>query len=278
MRIKDAKPSSCYKRRLTAQVRFLHNFRMFDPVTVFSSWPEFLGICLVLVVAEIVYVSFGFGAGLIAVGLSAAIHPEIKDIAVILLLINLPIEIHVVRRCWSKIQWSGVLMICLGVIFGVPLGTWILSIGKPTIVLTILGGVLILVGLTFLCLPLHARVQWPAWSAPPTGLVSGILGGLFGTGGPPVIVYYRLSGVNKAVFRGSLMAVFLIIALVRVPSYIVGGLITEPRLWSTLAVAPAVILGAFAGSRIHIQLSEETFRRIVSAVLMLIGVLLLFRP
>ena len=250
---------------------------MFDPVTVFSSWPEFLGICLVLVVAEIVYVSFGFGAGLIAVGLSAAIHPEIKDIAVILLLINIPIEILVVRNAWSKIPWSGVLMICLGVLAGVPLGTWILSIGKPTIVLSILGGVLILAGLAFLCIPLHAKVRWAAWSAPPTGLVSGFLGGLFGTGGPPVIIYYRLSGVEKAVFRGSLMAVFLIIALVRVPSYIVGGLITEPRLWSALAVVPAVILGAFLGSRIHIKLGEEKFRRIVSVVLVLIGVLLLFR-
>lgn len=251
---------------------------MFDPVTVFSSWPEFLGICLVLILAEIVYVSFGFGAGLIAVGLSAAIHPEIKDIAVILLVTNLPVEILVIRNAWLKIQWSGVCMICLGVIFGVPAGTWILTIGKPMIVLTILGGVLILVGLTFLLLPLHARVQWSAWSAPPTGLVSGLLGGLFGIGGPPVIIYYQLSGVDKTVFRASLMAIFLFIAVIRVPSYIVGGLITEPRLWSALAVAPAVLLGAFAGSHIHIHLSESRFRRIVSAGLVLIGVLLLFRP
>jgi len=250
---------------------------MIDPVTVFSSWPEFLCICLVIVAAEIVYVSFGFGAGLIAVGFSAAIHPEIKDIAVILLLINLPIEIRLVRQSWAKIQWPKVLMICLGVVFGVPLGTWILSIGKPAIVLTVLGGVLVIVGLLFLIVPPHTRVRWAGWIAPPTGLISGVLGGLFGVGGPPVIIYFQLSGVNKAVFRGSLMAIFLLIALVRVPSYIVGGLITEPRLWSALAVAPAVLLGAFVGSRIHIHLSEEKFRRIVSAVLMLLGLLLLFR-
>ena len=250
---------------------------MIDSVTVFSSWPEFFGICLVLVVAEIVYVSFGFGAGLVAVGLSAAIHPEVKDIAVILLLINLPVEILVIRRSWAKIQWSTVLMICLGVVFGVPLGTWILSIGKPTIVLTVLGSVLVFAGISFLCIPLHFRVRWRRWSAPPTGLISGILGGLFGVGGPPVIIYYQLSGVDKAVFRGSLMAIFLLIALVRVPSYIISGLITNMRLWSALAVAPAVVVGAFIGSRIHIQLAEEKFRRIASVVLVVIGMLLLFR-
>ncbi|MEJ2247492.1 MAG: sulfite exporter TauE/SafE family protein [Acidobacteriota bacterium] len=250
---------------------------MIDSLTVFSSWPEFLGICLVLVVAEIVYVSFGFGAGLVAVGLSAAIHPEVRDIAVILLLINLPIEILVIRRSWAKIQWATVLLICLGVVFGVPLGTWILSMGKPTIVLTVLGCLLVFAGISFLCIPLHFRVRWKGWSAPPTGLVSGILGGLFGVGGPPVIIYYQLSGVDKAVFRGSLMAIFLLIALVRVPSYIISGLITKLRLWSALAVAPAVIVGAFIGSCIHIQLAEEKFRRIASVVLIAIGLLLLFR-
>jgi len=257
--------------------RFQHNRGMIDPVSVFSSLPEYLGICLVLILAETVYVSFGFGAGLIAVGLSAAIHPEIKDISVILLLINLPIEILVVRRSWSKIQWPKVLMICLGVLLGVPLGTWILTISESTTVLTVLGGVLVIVGFSFLFLPHHIRVRWTQWSAPPTGLISGILGGLFGVGGPPVIIYFQLSGVDKAVFRGSLMAIFLLIAIVRVPSYIVSGLITESRLWSAILVAPAVMLGAFLGSHIHIHLSEETFKRIVSVVLVLIGLLLLFR-
>ncbi|MEJ2110676.1 MAG: sulfite exporter TauE/SafE family protein [Acidobacteriota bacterium] len=246
-------------------------------MTVFSSWPEWTAVCLVLVAAEIIYVSFGFGAGLIAVGLSAAIHPEIKDIAVILLLINLPIEICVVCRSWFSIQWRKVLMISLGVLLGVPLGTWILTIGNPTIVLTTLGAVLILAGLLFLSLPRHTKVRWPHWSAPPTGLASGLLGGLFGVGGPPVIVYYQLSGVDKAVFRGSLMAIFLLIALVRIPSYAIGGLITVPRLWSTIAVIPAVAAGAYIGSRIHIRLSEAKFRRIVSLVLILIGLILVFR-
>ncbi len=251
---------------------------MLDPVTVFSSWPEFLGICLVFLVAETVYVSFGFGAGLIAMGLSAAVHPEIKDVAVIVLLVNLPIEILVVRRSWSKIQWRGAILICCGVAVGVPLGTWILCAGEPAVVLTLLGGVLVVVGLSFLCMPTRWRVQWKPWSAPPIGLVSGILAGLFGVGGPPVIIYYQLSGVGKAVFRGSLMAIFLLIALVRMVFYSAGGLITEPRLWSTLAVVPAVLLGVFVGSRIHIQLREETFKRIVSVVLVLIGLLLFFRP
>jgi uncharacterized membrane protein YfcA len=62
---------------------------------------------------------------------------------------------------------------------------------------------------------------------------------------------------------------------VRVPSYAAFGLITAPRMWSALAVLPAVILGAVIGNRIHLRIEEDTFRRLVSAALLLIGLLLL---
>jgi uncharacterized membrane protein YfcA len=113
--------------------------------------------------------------------------------------------------------------------------------------------------------------------APLVGLASGVLAGLFGTGGPPVILYYQLRGVDKAVFRGSLMAVFLLMTVVRVPSYAALGLITEPRMWSALAVFPAVLVGAWIGNRVHLRLEENTFRRLVSAALVAIGALLLIQ-
>ena len=109
------------------------------------------------------------------------------------------------------------------------------------------------------------------------GLVSGVLTGLFGTGGPPLIFYYQLRGSDKAAFRGNLMAIFLLMTAFRLPSYAAFGLITEPRVWSSLALVPAAILGALAGDRIHLRTDEATFRRLVSAALVVIGVTLLAR-
>jgi hypothetical protein len=89
------------------------------------------------------------------------------------------------------------------------------------------------------------------------------------------VLYYRLSGADKAAFRGQLMAIFLLMTAVRVPSYAVFGLITPTRLWSALAVMPAVLCGAIIGNRIHIEIGETTFQRLVSAALLIIGLLLL---
>ncbi|MFH1844004.1 MAG: sulfite exporter TauE/SafE family protein [bacterium] len=245
--------------------------------TVFSSLPRYLMVSAVLLVAEAVYVMFGFGAGLIAVGALAVILPEIQDVVVLLLLINVLPELYVVFRSRHRVTWRGIATICLGIAVGVPLGTRLLQVKEPTIILVVLGCFLVVAGSAFLLVPARRNVSWPAWSGPPVGLISGLLSGLFGTGGPPLIFYYQLGGLEKAVFRGNLMAIFLLVGLVRLPCYGVAGPITTPRLWSALAVMPAVLLGAWLGNRIHLQLAETTFRRLVSICLVLIGVVILWQ-
>jgi uncharacterized membrane protein YfcA len=247
------------------------------PVTIFQSWPEYLVTCLILALAQAVYVLFGFGAGLIAVGSLALLFPEIQDVVVLLLFVNLPAELAVVLASRRVISWRGVFRILAGIVLGIPLGTYVLSREEPDFLLTVLGGFLLVAGVAFLLLPREKSWQLPHWSGPPTGLVSGILTGLFGTGGPPLIFYYHLGGAAKAAFRGNLMAIFLLKTFIRVPSYGMAGLITAPRLWSSLAVLPAIAFGAWLGHRIHVRLDEVTFRRLVSVMLLLLGLLILLR-
>jgi uncharacterized membrane protein YfcA len=243
--------------------------------TIFDSIPQFLIVCLILAAAELVYVLLGFGAGLIAVGAMALILPDLQDAVVLLLLVNLPAELYVVRSSWRRVSWRSVFVIFAGVALGIPLGTWWLRSGDTRFLLILLGVFLVAVGAVFLLIRSPRGRRMAPWAPAPVGLLSGVLTGLFGTGGPPLILYYQLSGANKAAFRGHLMAIFLLMTTVRVPSYVAFGLVTAPRLWSALAVLPAVILGAIIGNSIHLRIEESTFRRLVSASLLIIGLLLL---
>lgn len=245
--------------------------------TIFSSPLEFALTCLILVIAQVVYVMFGFGSGLIAVGSLALVFPELKDVVVLLLLVNLPAEILVVRQSYRDIQWRPVALLGVGIAVGIPAGALILRHGDPRIVLTFLGYFLVAVGLIFLKLPTGGRFTPPGWLAPPAGLVSGLLTGLFGTGGPPIIIWFHLIAGSKAVFRGNLMTIFLLMTVVRVPSYAFSGLITLKHLWSMLLVMPAVLGGAWLGHRLHIKVSEITFRRMVSALLVVLGLVQLLK-
>jgi uncharacterized membrane protein YfcA len=247
------------------------------PELVFTSWLQFSVTCVVILVAQIIYVVFGFGSGLIAVGTLALVFPEIRDVVVLLLLVVLPAEVGVMLGSWHRIRWREAGGLLCGVVPGVLLGARVLKTGSPTLVLTVLGAFLVLVSAVFLVLRDGARVRWPRWIIPPTGLVSGVLTGLFGTGGPPLIVYYHLAGLDKSGFRGNLMAVFVAMTLLRVVSYTAQGMITLPRLWSGLALLPISLLGVWIGQRIHVEVPERLFRRMVSGLLGAIGLLLLLR-
>ena len=245
--------------------------------TFFDSPAELVVACLIVALAQLVYMLLGFGTGLVAVGGLALFFPDLRDIVVLLLLVNLPVESYVVKRSHASIEWRGVLRICLGVAIGIPLGALALQFGETGALLAVLGASLVVVGLVFLLLRPGRRVAWPAWVAPPVGLLSGALSGLFGTGGPPLVIYYQLSGIGKESFRGNLMAIFLLKTFVRVPAYAFTGLITAERLVSGLFVFPAALAGAWIGHRIHLEVAELTFRRLVSLALVGVGVLLLAR-
>jgi uncharacterized membrane protein YfcA len=182
--------------------------------------------------------------------------------------------------CWQSrqdIHWRPIAVLGVGIGLGIPVGAWILKQSDPRIILVILGWFLMAVSLVFLRLPAGGRFQPPGWLGPPVGLVSGVLTGLFGTGGPPLIIWYHLAAASKSVFRGNLMTIFLLMGVVRVPSYVAAGLVTAPRLWSTLAVLPAVLFGAWLGHRLHIKISEKAFRLLVSALLFVLGLVQVVR-
>ena len=243
--------------------------------TVFASPWQLLAAALVLVVAEAIYVLLGFGAGLVAVGALALLLPDVRDVVVVLLLVNLPAELFVVASSWREVAWRGVVVLMVGIGVGIPIGAWLLGQGDPSDLLVALGVVLVVVGSLFLVISGGLRRRrWPGWVTVPVGLTSGILTGLFGTGGPPLVLYYQLRGAAKAEFRGNLMAVFLLMTLVRVPTYAGLGLISFRRLWSTVMVLPAVVVGAWIGNRLHLRIDERTFRRLVAVALVVLGVIL----
>ncbi len=244
---------------------------------VFPTPWHFLVACTALFVAELVYVLLGFGAGLIAVGTLALVLPEIRDVVVIVLLVNLPAEIFVVWTSRREIRKRGVLLLAIGVAVGIPVGGWILTFGEPTFLLGLLGLVLVAVGAVFLAVPDGAGLQMSSGAGSIFGLISGLLTGLFGTGGPPLVLFFRLQGLTKAAFRGNLMVLFLMMGVIRLPFYMGLGLITPARLVAGAAVLPVVLAGGVVGHLIHVDLSERIFRRIVSAALVVLGLLLLVR-
>jgi uncharacterized membrane protein YfcA len=243
--------------------------------TFFSSYSQFILACLVVFVAQTIYVLFGFGLGLIGVGLLAMFIQPVTNVVVLLLFIAIPAEIYVLCKSWKNISWRGIIAIICGVAGGTVVGTMVLKYGDPHFILTILAFFLIVSGIIFLLMDSDIVIHLPSWCTPLIGILSGLLSGMFGTGGPPLIFYYQLSGMKKHIFRGQLMTLFFLMALVRFTTYSFSGLITTTRFISAIYIIPAILLGIWLGNSIHIQISEKGFRKMVSIALIIIGIILL---
>lgn len=104
--------------------------------------------------------------------------------------------------------------------------------------------------------------------------LGGVLGGLLGVSGPPVVLAAS-SRLSKDAFRALVAPVFLASAVVRVGLYGATGAITLPSLQAlglTLLVLP---LGAALGDRVHRLMTERAFLLVVTALLTVTGLNLL---
>jgi len=243
----------------------------------FGGWLPFAAACLVVLAAQLVYVAFGFGAGMLAVGFLVLLLPGVQDAVVILLLVSLPVELVTVWRARRLVAWRGIASMAAAIAAGVVLGAVGLRGLAPAALLVVLGCVLVLSGTGFAVTPAWTVARPPRWAGPAVGLVSGGLFGALGVGGPPLVVYHRLQGLPKSVFRGQLLSLFLLVSLARLPAYAAMHLIGSAHLLAALALAPAVAAGAFLGERLHHRLDERNFHRLAGVLLVALGGVLVFK-
>ena len=69
--------------------------------TFFSSYSQWLLAGLIVLIAQTIYVLFGFGLGLVAVGLLALFIQPVTNIVVLILFVALPAEIYVFLKSWK---------------------------------------------------------------------------------------------------------------------------------------------------------------------------------
>jgi hypothetical protein len=246
---------------------------------LFPSLTVYVLALLVMGGAALIYATVG--AGMFAVSLLALLLPDLTDIVVVLLILSLLTEIWVLSQTWRETNRPLMLGLLVPMIMGLIGGTYILATADVTYLKQLLGIVVMFAGGWFLLGRSSAgatgarhRADARFWLSVPVGLLSGILGGLFGTGGPPVIIYLRGFGLSKGTFRATILSFFFVMSAARTVAYSSGGLLTTTQLYAALWLLPGTLAGTLLGMHVHRQLPDATFQRIVAGLLVLLGGLL----
>ncbi|RJP24028.1 MAG: sulfite exporter TauE/SafE family protein [Candidatus Abyssobacteria bacterium SURF_5] len=249
------------------------------------SWPVMAVCGLIFFIAAIVTGFSGFGFALISVPLLLLVL-DLKFAVPSVLLAGF---FSVVVLSANKLRFfreKTILVVAVAMAVGTVFGTYILkysgtgalSFLDTSLLRKILGVIIILFALHIL---LRVRQhEAPRFRGPigfVAGILSGILGGLFGTSGPPLVVYVHHFAENKSAFRSQLLILFLLHDIFRIYLYVKNSLIDLDIIRFDLMLLPPLIVGLIIGSRMHFQVNETTFNRAIGLMLCVSGLLLLVR-
>jgi uncharacterized membrane protein YfcA len=252
--------------------------------TLLPDWTSLALATAIVLVAQLIYATVGFGAGMFAIALFALIWPDLARPVATLALLTLVTEVWVLTHAWRHARPRLLLLLLPTMALGMWLGTAALAGGNVSILKRLLGLVVLAAGAWFLRstrrgVPPAAALDPPPaargrWWALPTGLLSGVLAGLFGTGGPPVIVFLRAHGLDKSAFRATLLWYFFIMSLTRGATYIQQGLLTWQIVYAAVWLLPPTAIGIGLGMTLHDRLSERQFGTAIAGLLIALGLLL----
>ena len=105
----------------------------------------------------------------------------------------------------------------------------------------------------------------------------GLCHGLFATGGPVLILYTAVALPDKQIFRCTMAVLWVILNSALISGYAINGDLTPETLKATASLAPALLVGVFVGEAVHRRISQETFKILIYALLLIAGGLILSR-
>lgn len=222
----------------------------------------------VLSLAYLVRGISGFGSGLVAVPLLALKFPLPLVVASVLLL-DFTASIVLGGLNLKQVRWDEVKPLIPFGMLGVALGTTLL-VNLPKTPLLIGLGLFVLVFAVRSLLNLHGDKPITRWWALPASLTGGMVGALFGTGGPPYVIYLAHRLKDKGLLRATLSGVFFLEGLVRIASFAAAGLLLNTQVWKSYGFGlPVVLLALYVGSHMHTGLSQSQVMRMIGGLLLL---------
>jgi hypothetical protein len=218
----------------------------------------------------------GFGSGLIAVPLLALFLP-LQFVVPLILLLDFTASIVIGGFNFRRVQWNELgLLIPFGVV-GVILGTTLLVKLPPEPMLIGLAAFVFIFAVRSV-LNIHGENPASRGWAVPAALTGGTVGALFGTGGPPYVIYLNHRIRDKSDLRATFSALFFTEGITRIASFVVAGLLLSAKAWIAYFAALPVMLGAlYLGGRAHVGLSPVRMTRLVGVLLLVSSLSLSFK-
>jgi len=182
---------------------------------------------------------------------------------------------YTIWRIRHALRWRVVMPFIAGGVFGVPLGTLLLTYLNPTYVRTGVGVMLVAYSTYFLARPHFKPISAGRGADLCIGVLNGILGGMTGLSGPIITVWCQIRGWprndQRAIYQPVILSAFVLTAV----SLAVAGTVTADLARIYLYGLPSLAAGLWLGLHLYGRLDETAFRKVILILLLLSGLVLI---
>lgn len=216
----------------------------------------------------------GFGSAMIASGPLSLVIPVAKVIPLLAMLDFL----GAASRGWKnrkEVAWHEFGQLFPGMLLGQLLGVQVLARLPATAMAVGLGLFVMIQGLKGL--RRKPAAPPPSRRAFVQGLLGGMLGGLFGSGGFMYAAYLERRLPSRNAFRATQAVLIALSTAWRIVLCLWAGLIDAGLFMATLGLVPAMAIGVYAGHHIDLRISREQLFGLLNILLVACGMSLILR-
>lgn len=242
------------------------------------SVPQLIFFCFVIVLSYAIRGSAGFGGVTVPL---LALTMSLKTVVPMVTVLGILSSALILRTEYRHIVWRDLWRVMPWCVVGVGLGVYFFKIIDALTLARMLGGFVLAYGLYSLWATYRRgmKIKLPMFAVTPVaGTLAGFVGTMFGSmAGMFFAVYLDILKHGKDEFRATVAGILFGLGIFRGAGYIAVGEFTRDVVIACAVALPMMALGVFLGNRIHANLNDVMFRRLVAGVLVLSGIPLLLR-
>ena len=216
----------------------------------------------------------GWGGAMVSMPFLTILYGPVEAL-VIMIIGALLVAAYLFPTAARIADWRRMTPILIAMAVCVPIGNLLLFALEPNLIRRIIGW--LIVGASILILS-GWRYSGPqgAGASATTGVISGLINGFVGLGGPPLVIYMLALKQSAAVQRANTLVFMAITSVLVLGSTFVGGGVTLENSFLGVLTAPFQIVGGWLGARLFLKLPAELFKKFSLVALIVLGGIVAF--
>jgi uncharacterized membrane protein YfcA len=244
-----------------------------------------LFLALIVAAGFAVEAAMGFGATLVVVSLGSLLMPT-DAVLFRVVPLNAVLSAAVVLRARGSVDLRALgLRILPAMLVGLPFGFYALRELPPRGLRLVFAAFVLTLAIVELSSELRQRSAEAGSPARSLSLartlfllfLGGVAHGALASGGPPVVYVAARTLPDKATFRATLSALWLVLNVALVAFYVADGRVSRGTLRDSFPLVPALAVGLGLGEVLHGRVSERAFRVAVFVMLLVVAAVLAAR-